>query len=197
MNTSLVLENDQAAVNGIRASGAKNLILAPGDAWSGGHSWLDDYGAGATGDYLYKLADPLNNTAFDIHEYLDFDFSGSHSICNQSASANLAGVTSWLKKYGFKAMITEFGSGNNTQVSDHSQRLICQAFAIAFRRINPFSPLSNHFITAQLTLSLSRVVLRLHSRRDQLYGRERRLHRMDGMGRRAILGQFISVLFRQ
>ena len=31
MPTSLVLKNDQAAINGIRNSGAKQLILAPGN----------------------------------------------------------------------------------------------------------------------------------------------------------------------
>ena len=39
MPTSLVLQNDQAAINGIRASGAKQLIIAPGNGYTGGHSW--------------------------------------------------------------------------------------------------------------------------------------------------------------
>lgn len=34
MPSSLILENDQAAVNGIRAVGAKQLILAPGNGGS-------------------------------------------------------------------------------------------------------------------------------------------------------------------
>lgn len=32
MATSLVLANDQAAINGIRKSGARNLIIAPGNS---------------------------------------------------------------------------------------------------------------------------------------------------------------------
>lgn len=103
MPTSLVLQNDQAAVNGIRSSGAAQLIIAPGNGYTGGHTWLQSsQGDEPSGDYLYKLVDPLKNTAMDIHEYLDYDFSGGHSICNQSFSANLEGLTSWLQQHSLK-----------------------------------------------------------------------------------------------
>ena len=105
MPTKLVLEDDQAAIDGIRASGAKNLILAPGNGYTGGHSWNATY-TGTDGkssaDLLFNLVDPLNNTAIDIHEYLDTDFSGSHSECVQPGPSNLEGVTSWLKEHGLK-----------------------------------------------------------------------------------------------
>lgn len=115
MPTSLVLKNDQAAINGIRASGARQLILAPGNSYTGGHAWLQ-FGQGdePSGNYLYKIRDPINNTAIDIHEYLDYDFSGQHVVCNQSFAANMAGVTQWLKTYQLKAMVTEVGADNNT-----------------------------------------------------------------------------------
>ena len=115
MPTSLVLQNDQAAINGIRASGAKQLIIAPGNGYTGGHSWTQASQADApSSDYLYMICDPLNNTAIDIHEYLDYDFSGQHVVCNQSFAANMGPLTAWLKKYQLKAMVTEFGADNNT-----------------------------------------------------------------------------------
>ena len=115
MPTSLVLTNDQAAINGIRASGAKQLIIAPGNGYTGGHSWnASSQGDEPSANYLYKIIDPLNNTAIDIHEYLDYDFSGQHQLCNQSFPANMAFLTSWLKEHGLKAMVTEFGGDNNT-----------------------------------------------------------------------------------
>lgn len=87
MNTSLVLANDQAAINGIRASGAKQLIIAPGNGYTGGHAWLQSsQGDAPSGDFLQMIRDPINNTAIDIHEYLDFDFSGGHSVCNASGT---------------------------------------------------------------------------------------------------------------
>lgn len=109
MATSLVLANDQAAIDGIRAASAEQLIIAPGNGYTGGHSWLQSSQSDdPSSDYLYQLTDPLNNTAIDIHEYLDVDFSGGHSVCNQSAPENLAGLTSWLEEYGFKVCLTRY-----------------------------------------------------------------------------------------
>ncbi|KAL2061134.1 hypothetical protein VTL71DRAFT_7407 [Oculimacula yallundae] len=121
MDTNLVLANDQAAIDAIRATGAKQLILAPGNGWTGGHSWTESYtgNSPASSEVMYKIVDPLNNTAFDIHEYLDSDFSGGHALCSQPAASNLAGVTAWLQKWGYKAMITEFGASNGTQCATY------------------------------------------------------------------------------
>lgn len=121
MPTSLVLSDDQAAIDGIRASGAKQLILAPGNGYTGGHSFTQkSQGDEPSSDYLYKLVDPLNNTAIDIHEYLDVDFSGSHKECVNSFQDELGPLTDWLRQYNLKAMITEFGGDNNTQVYSKS-----------------------------------------------------------------------------
>ena len=70
--TSLILENDQAAINGIRSTGATQLILAPGNGFTGGHSWTQVTGENddPSSEWLFMLVDPLNNTAIDIHEYL-------------------------------------------------------------------------------------------------------------------------------
>jgi endoglucanase len=57
--------------------------------------------------------------AFDIHEYLDVDFSGTHSVCSSLASTYLAPLTAWLQQYGFKAMITEFGAANGTECDSY------------------------------------------------------------------------------
>jgi len=125
MPTSLVLKNDQAAINGIRASGAKQLILAPGNGYTGGHSWLQaSQGDEPSGNYLYKIHDPVGNTAIDIHEYLDYDFSGQHIPCNQSFPDNMAGVTGWLKQHNLKAMVTEFGGDNNTMCYDYLKEAV-------------------------------------------------------------------------
>jgi endoglucanase len=73
---------------------------------------------------MYKIQDPINNTAFDIHQYFDVDSSGGHSLCNQTASSVLAPLTSWLNQYGFKAMITEFGAANGTQCAPYVSDMI-------------------------------------------------------------------------
>jgi len=113
MPSALLLSNLQASVDAIRASGAKNLIIAPGNSWTGGHAWTQG-GSEATSSFLYKLADPLNNTAVDVHEYLDQDFSGGHTACTQAPASNLKDLTAWLKQHNLKAFITEFGGSNTT-----------------------------------------------------------------------------------
>ncbi|CAG8958388.1 hypothetical protein HYFRA_00011065 [Hymenoscyphus fraxineus] len=126
METSLVLANNQAAVDGIRSAGAKQLILAPGNQWSGGHSFTQSWVgySPSSAEALVNLTDPLKNLAFDVHEYLDIDFSGSHSECASPADTNLADLTSWLKANSFKAMITEFGAANGTQCQPYLEGIL-------------------------------------------------------------------------
>lgn len=98
MQTSLVIKNNQAAIDAIRKAGANQLILAPGNSWTGGHAWTEGSDPNTK---LTALKDPANNTAFDVHEYLDSDYSGSHGECTQPAT-KLDGVTNWLKQNNFK-----------------------------------------------------------------------------------------------
>ncbi|KAL0063353.1 hypothetical protein AAF712_009748 [Marasmius tenuissimus] len=82
--TSLVLANNQAAIDGIRSTGAEQLILAPGNSWTGGHSWTE--GSDPSSALIHQFVDPLNNTGIDIHEV-----SGSSGFSRLS----------WLRKYFF------------------------------------------------------------------------------------------------
>ncbi|KAF7879748.1 uncharacterized protein EAF02_007918 [Botrytis sinoallii] len=122
MPTSLVVANDQAAITAIRKAGAKNLILAPGNSWTGGHAWTE--GSDPSSALMQTLQDPLNNTAMDIHEYLDVDFSGGHSVCASPAPELLAPLTAWLKTYNLKAMITEFGGANGTECAPYIKGIV-------------------------------------------------------------------------
>ncbi|KAJ7929600.1 endoglucanase 1 [Mycena leptocephala] len=57
-----------------------------GNGFTGGHAWTQFTGAAGdapSSDFLNKLVDPVKNTAMDIHEYLDIDFSGGHAECTQ------------------------------------------------------------------------------------------------------------------
>lgn len=116
MPTTLVLANNQAAVDAIRAAGATNLILVPGNQWTGGHSWTENWGGELlpNSDYMHLINDTANNFVIDIHEYLDQDYSGGHTECTQPFATNLDKLTAWLKDHNLKAMITEFGGSNTT-----------------------------------------------------------------------------------
>ncbi|KAF9479868.1 endoglucanase 1 [Pholiota conissans] len=116
MPTDLILKNNQAAIDGIRLAGAPQLILAPGNGFTGGHAWTQNTGAAGdapSSEFMNMLKDPLKNTAIDVHEYLDIDFSGSHDECTQPGPSNLAPLTAWLQQNHLKAVVSEFGGGNN------------------------------------------------------------------------------------
>lgn len=119
MPTSLVLQNDQAAVTAIRAVGAQQLILAPSNAYTGRHAWVQN--TGFTGadepslEYLYQITDPAENWAVDIHEYLDSDFSGIHVACTQPFPTTMAALTTWLQQHGLKAFVSELYGSNATE----------------------------------------------------------------------------------
>ncbi len=101
-------------------------IIAPGNGYTGGHSWTQSYtgNSPASSTVMQMITDPVNNTAFDIHEYLDSDFSGGHAACASPAASNLAPLTAWLQQYGFKAMITEFGAANGTQCASYVSDMV-------------------------------------------------------------------------
>ncbi|KAJ7751843.1 endoglucanase 1 [Mycena olivaceomarginata] len=100
--------------------GAHQLILAPGNGFTGGHSWTQVTGAGdaPSSDFLNKLFDPIRNTAIDVHEYLDIDFSGGHAECTQPGPSNLANVTTWLRQNHLKA------GGNNENCFQQVDELV-------------------------------------------------------------------------
>ncbi|AGS20104.1 glycoside hydrolase family 5 protein [Rhizobium etli] len=105
------LDAANAAIRAIRAVGARNLILVPGTAWSGAHSWEEDVIGGANGTVMLGVRDPLDFYAYEVHQYLDVDSSGTHASCEGAAAAveALAGVTSWLKRNHKRGFLGEFG----------------------------------------------------------------------------------------
>lgn len=105
------LVSANAATAAIRAAGAKNLILVPGTSWTGAHSWESDGYGGANGTVMLGYVDPGNNSAFEVHQYLDDDFSGTKNNCSRGADAvaALERFTEWATKHGHRAFLGEFG----------------------------------------------------------------------------------------
>ena len=104
------LTSANSAIAAIRAAGAGNLILVPGTSWTGAHSWQE-----ANAANMIKVQDPGNNFAFEVHQYLDSDFSGTHATCEraQDAATAIDAMTSWLKANGKRGFLGEFGGGNS------------------------------------------------------------------------------------
>lgn len=96
-------------VYGIRKAGAKQLILIPGTAWTGAHNWVQSGNAAAwTG---FKDA----NFAFEMHQYLDSDYSGTHSTCVAGkGNMVLQAATDWARANHYKVFIGETGWSSNS-----------------------------------------------------------------------------------
>ncbi len=108
----------QDTLLGIRAAGARNLVLVPGAYWSGAHSWAKTMnGNAANGVALTGFRDPADNMAFDFHQYFDGNSSGATANCVPETEAlrRIGVATAWLRKTGNRGMLTEFGVGRSPE----------------------------------------------------------------------------------
>lgn len=114
MPTEAWLEAANAGIAGIRAAGATQWILVPGNAWTGAHSWLSDWYGTPNGTVMLGVVDPLDRYAFELHQYFDGDYSGTSSTCREDAgAAQLAAVSGWLRAHGRRAVLGEFAGADN------------------------------------------------------------------------------------
>jgi endoglucanase len=99
-----------SAISSIRGTQARNLILVPGNAWTGAWTWHNNWYGTPNAVAMLNITDPLDNYAFDVHQYLDSDGSGtSQNIVNQTiGSQRLAGFTQWLRTHGKRGFLGEW-----------------------------------------------------------------------------------------
>jgi endoglucanase len=100
-----------SAIAEIRRHGAGNLILVPGNGWTGAHSWLrGNYGT-ANGAVMDKIVDPVGRYAYELHQYLDKNYSGTSPRCVGEAVGTdaLKRVTDWLRERRQRGFLAEFG----------------------------------------------------------------------------------------
>jgi len=116
MSTETWVSSANAAIAAIRATGATQLILVQGNGWSGAHSWNQTWYGTANAVAMKSISDPGRNYAFEVHQYLDSDFSGATGSCQSTTigSEKLQNFTDWLKANGYKGFVSEFGGGRNT-----------------------------------------------------------------------------------
>ncbi|KGO74899.1 Glycoside hydrolase, superfamily [Penicillium italicum] len=108
---TLVLNLNQAAINAIRAAGAKSqYIFVEGNSWSGAWTWT------TVNDNMKALTDPQDLIIYEMHQYLDSDGSGTSDTCVSSTIGRerVVAATQWLKDNGKKAFLGEFAGGANS-----------------------------------------------------------------------------------
>jgi endoglucanase len=123
MNEPANLNTDQwvgaanAAIAAIRATGATNLILVPGNRFTGAWTWdTSDANGRSNADAMLDIVDPGNNFAFDVHQYFDSDGSGTHSsILGNNPMLGvqrLTDFTNWLDANNRRGFLGEFAVDN-------------------------------------------------------------------------------------
>lgn len=100
-----------AAIAEVRKAGADNFLLVPGTIWTAAVHWYADQEGGSNAEVMRGVVDPMNHYGFDIHQYLDDDYSGTKTACNKvdEAIAGLERVTAWMEETGNRAFLGEFG----------------------------------------------------------------------------------------
>ncbi len=98
------------AVGAIRATGARNLVLVPGVRWTGAHSW--NRGSPSNAEAMAGFRDPAANMAFELHQYVDGNSSGTGTDCVAPAvaAARMADATTWLRAQHARGFLGEFGA---------------------------------------------------------------------------------------
>jgi aryl-phospho-beta-D-glucosidase BglC (GH1 family)/20S proteasome alpha/beta subunit len=103
------LASANAAIAAIRAAGATTQqILVPGTDWDGADTWVSSGNAQVLGS---GIVDPSHNFAFEVHQYLDADGSGTSSTVVSTAIGveRLTAITQWAEATGNKLFLGEFG----------------------------------------------------------------------------------------
>jgi endoglucanase len=115
MSTENWVSASNAAIAGIRSTGATNLILVPGNGWTGAHSWTSNYYGTPNSTAMLNIKDSGNNYGFEVHQYLDTNSSGASQTCASTTigSQRLAAFTAWLKQNNLRGFLGEFGGGAN------------------------------------------------------------------------------------
>ncbi len=117
MPTEQWLSAANAAIAAIRSVGAGNLILVPGNGYTGAWSWHRNWYGTPNAQVMNGIKDPYNWFMYDVHQYMDSDGSGSTETCLNAniGVERLKTFTQWLRTNNKKAILGEFSSGRNTQ----------------------------------------------------------------------------------
>jgi endoglucanase len=107
-SASAWLGSANAAIAAIRGAGASQEILVPGSYWDGAWTWVSSdndtvIGAG--------VQDPAHNFAFEVHQYLDADGSGTHfgAVSATIGVERLTAITQWAEATGNRLFLGEVG----------------------------------------------------------------------------------------
>src|SRR5262245_29609621 len=108
-SASAWLGSANAAIAAIRGAGAVSQeILVPGSYWDGAWTWVSSDNDTVIGT---GVQDPAHNFAFEVHQYLDADGSGTHpgAVSATIGVERLTAITQWAEATGNHLFLGEVG----------------------------------------------------------------------------------------
>lgn len=116
----------QRTVTALREAGSKHLIMVAGGGWSGLHEWFNVYDGHSSATALVGLEDPLDRSVLEVHQYTDYDSSGSTGECRppEQFDRMFNRISDWAREHGHKLFLGEFGVGQSEQCYRTLDRLL-------------------------------------------------------------------------
>lgn len=134
IKTEDLFKSEVAAVKEIRKYAKNNYILLSGNYWDPLHGWVNETpiagdvpnGTVFTASKLQAEGIDVSRIIIDMHQYFDYNYSGTHKECKNFASYNefkqvlaLEDVTGtdifgkWMKDNNMKVFLGEFGASDD------------------------------------------------------------------------------------
>jgi endoglucanase len=127
MPTEQLVTTTNHVIAGIRSTGATNIIHVPGNSWTGAHSWTQNWYGTPNSVAMLNVVDPARNIVFEVHQYFDYNSSGSVNSSSSNpqigATGNpnntnigverLAAFTNWLRTNNLRGFLGEFALPND------------------------------------------------------------------------------------
>ena len=97
----------QQLVIDLRGQRVTNKLLVPGGGWTGAHSWFSSGNAAQAA----RFTDPGRNFAFELHQYLDKDSSGTQGTCTAGSAKRVDAALSWAEQLSVPLFFGEIAAG--------------------------------------------------------------------------------------
>eukprot|EP00727_Mastigamoeba_balamuthi_P008090 m51a1_g3901 putative endoglucanase precursor (endo- -beta-glucanase) (451) ;mRNA; f:116291-117643 len=117
----------KAAYSAIRKISKTHLVLIPGNGYTGAHSWQGNWYGTSNAKVWVDTGFPKDpNMMVEVHQYLDGDHSGRGEQCDPASqqTKTIEGFTAWARTQGVKAVLGEFGAGNNQNCKEGIEAIL-------------------------------------------------------------------------
>lgn len=124
--TETWLKTANLTIQAIRKTGAKNLVMVPGNGYSSARDWLSGHYGTPNSKLMLGVVDPGKNWMIEVHQYFDHDFTGRFADC-QSADIGIATLrpfTEWARKNRQRGFLGEFGVASNSACLEALDRVL-------------------------------------------------------------------------